>query len=630
MISSEKFIEYLENRIPDFSKISKKGQILFTCPNIANHKYKSKSPTATPISGSDKFYCLQCNWKGTIYDCIRLLELDKKEFTDTQLIEYITNTMKIDNYPELESYKKYGWYLFAIVKNGKKPLKDEHWREKEFCFNEKSKWLGWIESGYNLAVNCEFSDVMIVDFDDKEITPEFLSLRDEFRNLLEESKTLMQNTPHYGKHYVFKYDTELCFKQKVNLGGGLKIDTRTHKGYFLVSPSKINNVSYNWVNLDSNIKPIPEKLKNKLLEIIRKEKDKPEMSEETKQLIDHPIELKGDNLSGCRNNSLVQFGGVLLKMGLPIDKVRGILYYLNANWFSNRAPSSEIDAMIGSLEGYKQTEESTHEKAIYECCELLQIDISANEIEKHTNLKKNIVNKYLSQFHKEGKLVRKRHGRYDLKQKVEWTTEPTILGEEYKYNIPYFNDVAHFYNGDIILIGGKTGEGKTHIAMNIIKQMKNQGIIPYYIGLESGSRHEKIAQQLGLTQKDYYISKDPIENPTQIEIESNAFTVLDWLYTGEDFAMTQSIFKYLSDEMRRKGGILVVFTQLKEDYNWFAVNLIKSFARFAARFIYDDTTGVISHFEIDKMTDPKGHNLKGRVDTEFNFDTKLLIKKEIR
>ena len=147
--------------------------------------------------------------------------------------------------------------------------------------------------------------------------------------------------------------------------------------------------------------------------------------------------------------------------------------------------------------------------------------------------------------------------------------------------------------------------------------------------MESGSRHEKIAQQLGLNQKDYYISKESIDNPTQIEIEPNAFSLVDWLYTGEDFAMTQSVFKYLADEMRRKGGILVVFTQLKENYDYFAVNLIKSFASFAARYIYDDSTGVIGHWEIDKMRDPKGHNQTARVDCSFDFSTKLLTKKEI-
>jgi hypothetical protein len=81
--------------------------------------------------------------------------------------------------------------------------------------------------------------------------------------------------------------------------------------------------------------------------------------------------------------------------------------------------------------------------------------------------------------------------------------------------------------------------------------------------------------------------------------------------------------------MRRKGGILVVFTQLKENYDYFAVNLIKSFASFAARYIYDDSTGVIGHWEIDKIRDSKGHYQTARVDCSFSFETKLLTEKNI-
>jgi len=629
MINNEQFFDYLKSKIPEFSKTSKKGQFLITCVNEKNHKYKGKSPTMTPVPGSDKYQCLQCGYKGTVCDCVRTLEEDKKSFSDGQILEYLTNSMNISAYPELDTYKKYGWSLFVICKNGKKPIKDEHWREKEYCFTEKSKWLGWIQEGYNLAVNCEFSNVMIVDFDDKEILPEFLPLRDEMKKLLEDNKTLMANTPRGGKHYIFNFDAELCFKQKVNLGGGLQIDTRTHKGYFLVAPSKYEGKSYTWINLGNEIKTISPELKNKLLEIIAKEKDKPKS-----ELLDLPQQegelpkLKNNNLMGCCNDTFIKLGGILINK-LPPDQVKFVLSVFNTQLLENPMPSSAIDGMVGSLEGYKETVESTQEKAIMECCKLLQCDISAKDVKEHTELKPNIINKYLAKLHKEGKLVRKGRGRYELKQQIEWVTEAQEFSSEYKYKIPYFNDVSHFHNGDIILLGAPTGKGKTHIALNIIKQMKDQGLMPYYISLESGSRHEKIAQQLGLNQKDYYISKESIDNPTQIEIEPNAFSLVDWLYTGEDFAMTQSVFKYLADEMRRKGGILVVFTQLKENYDYFAVNLIKSFASFAARYIYDDSTGVIGHWEIDKMRDPKGHNQTARVDCSFDFSTKLLTKKEI-
>jgi len=633
-VNIDQLFSYLKEKVPNFVKTTKRGKILFTCPQENKHHFKSSSPTMTVIPGSEKFYCLSCAWKGNTYDLVRLVE--NKQMTDEEIINFLTNNTKIDIYPELDEYKKYGWYLFAIAKNSKKPLKDEHWREKEYCSNEKARWIQWLENGCNIAINCEFSNTMLVDFDDKEVSPALQPLRNELKKMLEDSKTLMQNTPRGGKHYVFVFDSELCFKQQVDLGEGLKIDTRTHKGYFLLAPSKVYDKSYNWINLGAEIKTVPAELKSKLLEIIkvdsgRKLETPPEMSQEMKEIIDNPIELKGNDLSGCRNNTFIQTGGALLKMGIPPDKIKVILHYLNKNWLATPRAAHEIEAMMGSLEGYKETEEQTQENSIYECCKLLSSDISAKDIMEHVfpgeRNKRAIVDKYLAKFHKEGKLSRRGRGKYDCKQVVEWINEEQEQSKEINYKIPYFDDVAYFRNGDIILIGAPTGHGKTTIAINFIKQMKEQGIRPYYLSLEAGSRHEKTANALGLTQADYYIPKETVVNPLAIEIEPNSFTIVDWLYTGDDFSQTQAVFKHLNDEMVRKGGILIAFTQLKESYEYFAINLVKSFPRFSARYIYDDETGIIGHFQVDKITDPRGHYQNYIIPCEFNFSTKEILKK---
>jgi len=625
MIDSEKFFTYLKNKIPNFVKTSKGGKVLFSCPKGETHKFQKDMPSMFPKSGCDKFYCGACGLTATIYDCVRLLENDKKSFSDGQIIEYLINTTKMELFPELDEYKKYGWFLFVIAKNGKMPIKEEHWRQKEFTSNEKSKWLGWLESGYNLAVNCEFSNVMIVDFDDKEVAPEFLSLREEIKKLLDNNKTLIQNSPRGGKHYVFEIDEELCFKQKVNLGGGLMIDTRTHKGYFLVAPSKLNNVSYNWVNLGSEIKKVNPELKAKLLEIIKVDKGRSEeITPEMKQIIDHPIELVSNNLMGQCNDTFVQFGGALLKMGIIIDKVKGILFYLNKHWLKNPMPTNVIEAMIGSLDGYKKSEIQTQYDQVIECCELLELDITSAEVERHTELKKNMVNKLLSQLHKEGKLIRKKQGRYDIKEKVSWTNEEQPKLEEVKFEVPYFNNIARFRESDMIILGAFSGKGKTTIAINMIKQLRNQGIIPYYISLESGSRHEVTRELMGLTCKDYYISKNPVMNPAHISLEENVVTIIDWLNLGEDFSATPVIFKHLSDEMRIKKGLLIVFTQIREDGKWFAPDLINQFARFSAKFRIMDELGKFGLFDVDKMTEARGQYLTATVQTEFDFDTKEL------
>jgi len=611
--------EYLKEKIPTFEKTTKKGAYLFTCPNIANHKYIAKSPTATIINGTEKINCLQCGYKGTFYDVIRLLEPDKKSYSDAKIMEYLMNSLKVNVYSELENYKTYEWSLVPIAKNGKAPL-EKDWTNKTHY--EKLEWIKWLENGLNLGVRTgEISGITVIDVDLK-VAPT-LELEEIYKEL-NAAKTLTQNSPH-GKHFIFRYDKEVKTSTGLN---GLTVDIRNDGAQLVVAPSKISNSIYHWINLGDEIKIIPENVKSKLLINNKVDDSRVEKMSEKLSQKGEIIKLKNNNLEGCCNDTFVKLGGILINK-LSTDQVEFVLSVFNTQLLENPMPFSAIKGMIGSLEGYKQTEEQTQEKSIYECIQLIKIGIHAKDIIDHTGIKRAIVDKYLSKFNKEGILVRRGRGLYDFKEKVEWSDSVPEKGHEYPYKIPYFSDIAYFQQGDIILIGAPTGKGKTHIALNIIKQMKEQGVKPYYVSLESGSRYLKIAEQLKLDVKDFYVTKDPIDNPTQIEIEPNSFTIIDWLYTGEDFAMTQSIFKHLSDEMRRKNGILIVFTQLKEDYNYFAVNLIKSFPRLAARFVYDDTTGIISHFEVDKITDPKGHYQTARVDSEFNFDTKELKKKEI-
>jgi tRNA A37 threonylcarbamoyladenosine biosynthesis protein TsaE len=628
---SEKLFTYLKSKIKGFEKTTKKGAFLFTCPNIDNHKFKAKSPTATIITGSDKISCLQCSWKGTFYDVIRLLEPDKKDYSDAQITEYLINTMHVDMYSELEQYKIYKWALVPIAKNGKSPI-EKDWTN--ITHYEKVDWIKWLNNSLNIGVRTgEASGITVIDVDNKNnLTEEGKQIKLDLVALLNDINTLEQNTPHGGKHYVFQYDKDI--PQTVDIAG-LKIDVRNDGGQILVQPSKIDNLSYAWLNPGFDIKKIPENVKAKLLELMKVEvgrKDK--MSQEMTNNSDNPIELVNNNLEGRCNDTFVQFGGALIKMCLPIDKIKIILHYLNRNWLRNSMPTDAVDAMIGSLEGYKGTEEQTQEQAIYEACQVIQTDISAKDIIDHVfpgdNKKRAIVDKYLAKFHKEGKLSRRGRGKYDCKTKVEWTDEIIDKNKEINFKMPYFNEIAYFNSGDILLLGAPTGGGKTHIAMNIIKQLKEQGIKPYYISLESGSRHIKIAEKLNLTQKDYYISKDPIDNPLQIEIEPDSVTIIDWIYTGDDFAATQSVYKHLNDEMARKGGILIVFTQLKENYEYFAVNLIKTFPSFSARFIYDDTENrIFSHWQVDKIRESIGNYFTATIPCEFNFETKILTKKDL-
>jgi len=632
MIPSDKILEYLSKKLKDFQKSTKKGQYLFTCPNVSNHRVVWKEPTATFIPGSDKINCLNCDWKGNFYDVVRLLEEDKKSKSDAEITEYILGTLKMNPYPELDEYKKYNWALCQVAKNGNAAIESD-WTNKEY--REKSDWIKWLEEGKNIGLRTgEVNNITVIDADLK-VAP--TGKFDVVYRLLTASKTLWQDTPH-GKHFVFQYDKDIRQTQNMKRAG-ITIDIRNDGGQIVIAPSKRDTRHYKWENLGAEIKKMPDELKIKLLELLNLEKEgsitkvATELSPEMKKLINNPIELVANNLTGCCNETFVQFGGVLLKMGIHTKEVQGILHYLNKNWLKEPMPINAIDAMLGSLEGYKHTEEQTLEKIIYEYLKAMKHITATDVVQSCFNgekEKRKIVDKYLSEFVKAGKATRPSRGLYVYKEKVEWTDSPEYASQEVEYEIPYFNEIAHFHSGDIIIIGAKTGEGKTHIAMNFVKQFKDlsKGIIkPHYLPLEAGSRYQKIAKILGLVPGDYYVPTEQIENPIRIELESKAVTIIDWLYLGEDFAQTETIMKYLNDEMTRKGGILILFTQLKDNREWFAVNLIKNFARFACKYLFDGFDGKTGYFQVDKMTDPRGNYREHTIPCEFNFDTKLLIKK---
>ena len=122
---NNKLFDYLKSKIITFEKTTKNGNFLFSCPNLNNHRIKTKSPSATVISGSDKIICLQCGFKGTIFDAVRVLEPDKKDYTDEQVTDYLINSFKVDIYTELEAYKTYGWSLVPVAKNGRNPIEKD-------------------------------------------------------------------------------------------------------------------------------------------------------------------------------------------------------------------------------------------------------------------------------------------------------------------------------------------------------------------------------------------------------------------------------------------------------------------------------------------------------------------------
>ncbi len=612
-------VEYLSKKIDNFQKTSKKGVFLFSCPQIKQqHYYDKKSPTAFFINGTNKIHCPICEWKGTIYDVVRLLEPEKKNCSDAEITDYLIHSLHAPVYKELDEYEKYGWALVPLLQNDKKPF-EKGWTD--IVYKDKIKWIKWLNNNLNIGCRCgEVSGMTGIDVDLK-VAP--TGQVDEIYKLLKALNTLEQDTPH-GKHFIVKYDKELY--QTTNIGG-LHIDIRNDGGQIVIAPSKIDSCSYKWTNLGTEIKSISPELKAKLLEYIKVNKgrndniispEKPVISEKITTL------KEGEG----RNNTLVQIGGALINKFNP-DDTAYILSLISNKFFTPPLPFHEIKAMLGSLQGYKLNEEQSYEQAIYNFLKIMQTDVTMDDINKgvfnNDKTKSQIIYKYLSQFVKQGKAIRLGRGRYQYKETIEWSDATPEIIDEYKYNIPLFNNVAIFQDADCLILGGRANDGKTTIALNILKGMIEQGVKPYYIYNEAGSRFQKTAKILGIEGKFYHCQHS---NPLAVELVENSFTIIDWLCL-ENKAETDVTLKHLNDELQRKRGILVIFTQLKKDCEWFAPNLIDHFPTFAARYIQENTEKTQGHWECDKIKEPRGNWTIFSLPCIYDHSTRIFQVKDL-
>ena len=611
MITTEQLFLYLEKKIPTFVKTrkAKTGELLFTCPNIANHKFKS-APSAT-FSPSGNVVCLICGWKGTMYDAIRILEEDKHNKTDAEIVDYLIGLLHLDMYAELNAYQIYGLALIPLLQNSKAPF-EKGWTESQH--KDKVQWIKWLNNNLNIGIRTgEVNNITVIDADFK-VAP--IGFEEIYKELIA-LDTLMQDTPH-GKHFVIKYDKDIQQTTKI---GGVHLDIRNDGGQIVAAPSQVDANSYKWQNLGVEIKTITPELKNKLLELMKVENTNsikvPEKSIE-------PLKLKNNNLDGCCNDTFISIGGMLIKQLSP-EQTEFTLNIMNKYLLENPMPSTAIKGMLNSLSEYKGTDEGTYEQTIYDYMKLMQTDVTPRDVIENTKLPRNIVDKYLSKFVKDGKAIRLGRGRYQYKEKIEWSDTIPELIAEYKYKIPFFNDIAIFQDRDVILLGAKTNDGKTTVALNMIKEMIVQGVKPYYIYSEAGSRWQKTAESLGITGKFY---RTYHENPLAIELEYNAFSCIDWLHL-EHKEFTDTTLKHLNDELQRKGGILVIFTQLKQTSEFFAPNLIDHYPTFAAKLMQDNDSKTLSHFDIQKIKEPRGNFVTYQLQCEYDPETRIFKKKEI-
>lgn len=662
---------------------AKKEDLYFVCPFC-----KNPAQTAQQIPHSYKLTCLnpQCSNKGkkfSLISFIRLTESNKIQWTEKNLLHHIKTKLGLDiqspidreNVGELfEMYKKNRFSLLPVRRLDKDAIEKE-WEQIEH--KEIGEWEGFIKRDINIGLRTgEVSNLTIVDIDclTKKEEYELLEiyynkskikrkqeLKAKIKIPMEIKKsmgeTLIQKT-WKGFHLFYKYESELR-KSPITLEE-THIDIENNGGYIVIAPSIIHRYYktkepgakyYNkervYVNLKTkrefvNTNPII-KMSTELKEMIIEAQKKRGVNKEENKLKDNieldimnenfkidpkDFNLKYDGLEGCCNDSFMRLGGVLRKQ-LNAPNTEYVLRVLNKHMLEDPMDNKSITSLVRQLNKYdwfneeklnndvlnyiKDSEESTKDD--------IERALVGNRPKGEDKLRLDRCIAYLLREN----YIKKIRGHFVVVKRLELKTSLIEGFKALDYKVPFFHDIMYFAEGDMILIGAKTGSGKTHVAMNIIKRLTKQNIKPIYVSLESGSRFKKISLKMGFKEGDFQYAK--VKDSTGFEFEDNAVTIIDWLMP-EQYKYTDKIIKHFNDQLEKHGGLLFLFMQIRDNGDWYAKDLVNFYPAFSTKYLWeDDSNGDKGYFLLEKVRESTQRFRKSKkIPTMFNWDTNEVLR----
>lgn len=605
--------EYLKENVEGF-KIEKRGKtVMLTCP------FCLKTPlSCNIIPGSTyKLKCFDVKCEGnrifTLVDIINNEE-DKKEWSEEQVVGYLSEKFdepvvkRFDVAELLDFYEAKGFDLVPIPTNSKGPV-EKDWPNIEH--KDRKEWEKWIRDGLNIGLKTgKSSGITVVDIDTKPF---------DIQGFI--GDCFIQETPN-GYHVFFEYDPD--FPNKVMKD--INIDIRNDGGQVVIAPSLTDGKSRKFLDLEHPITKMPLEVKEYLLEHAGKKftsKNVKEQAIKNTQITAISTNDEGDVVTfgdhSGRNDLLIKLGGILRKK-LNLEQTTLGLSLINKNFFSPCLDSREFNTIVRSLDRYLDFDESQMAEKVLDYLRIVD-EAYANEVSATLGEQKEKIDKALSFLLREGKVLKARR-MFQIVRKAKWKDSFDNLDNEITFDLPYFHDLGYWNWGDLILLGSKSKFGKTTISMNMIKSFVDQGIKPYYICLETGSRFIKTALKLGMKEGDFNWTFEA--DPTKIELEPNAITILDWLLV-EDKSQTDSVMKHFIEQLYKTSGFLIIFMQLKMDGTWFAPNMIEQFPALAARYLYEkDVNGEYGSWHCEAIRDPKTQMKRATIPCQYDFQTKKL------
>lgn len=224
-------------------------------------------------------------------------------------------------------FENFGFRVFPLSPNSKVPPKCLKWQEwaKE-CSSEKISKYATANPTANWAIDCEGSNITVIDVDNKGAKKG----SEELKKLEQLPVTLTIETPSGGFHYFF---TGLYKSSTSKLADG--IDTKSKGGYVVAAGSKIDGKRYEVFKHHNNIPQLPQFYANKLT------------------VYDAPVVLKDDTLieEGNRTNTLLSLAGAMRRRGFSRDAIFAAINVENER-LSPPLSDREVENIANSVAKY--------------------------------------------------------------------------------------------------------------------------------------------------------------------------------------------------------------------------------------------------------------------------------------
>jgi len=439
-----KTIEYLEKVVPNFKKTRGKN-INFTCPQCL-----SDEPTCHLISPTvPVLMCTKCASQGKG----RLGYVDEyyakvRNCTPDEVLQDIVKVLSLTTpAPKtlkefLDFYEQMKFDLVPVSRNSKAPI-EMAWTTK--THTDRKEWEKWLENKLNIGVKAgECSNVTVIDIDTAEIPEEIDKLKGE--------EVLIQKS-RQGWHLFYQYEPELVTTRIDEM----KIDILNNGKQCILYPSEIDGYFRQFV---TDLKPIP-KMPSALKDYIKEKTGKNPVTKTFSEILKEDIQTENFHSDviqeGNRNNFMIRLGGIL-KKELNLGQVCYTLDIINRHFCKPSLDPREFRNLVNQIDKYVSNDLNDTTSKVLAYLKLVG-EATGRDIQEVLGEKKEIVDKVLAHLMREGLVLRKNR-MYIAVKRADWKNEFPTLSPEVPFKVPYFNDVAHFNYGDMILLGGRSKVGK--------------------------------------------------------------------------------------------------------------------------------------------------------------------------